>query len=67
MKHDRTRKQQMNDPTVDYPEYWEEYGDKVDPATAEFLKLAAAETREATLVSEILSVVANELGERAIA
>ncbi len=57
----------MNDPTVDYPEYWEEYGDKVDPATAEFLKLAAAETREATLVSEILSVDANELGERAIA
>ena len=53
--------------TVDYPEYWEEYGDKVDPATAEFLKLAAAETRQATLVSEILSVDANELGERAIA
>lgn len=53
--------------TVDYPEYSEEYGDKVDPATAEFLKLAAAETREATLVSEILSVDANELGERAIA
>ena len=52
---------------VDYPEYWEKYGDKVDAATADFLKLAAAETREATLVSEILSVDANELCERAIA
>ncbi|MGI5857638.1 MAG: hypothetical protein ACOX64_14470, partial [Candidatus Merdivicinus sp.] len=52
---------------VDYPEYWEEYGDMVDAATAEFLKLAAAETREATLVSEILSVDANTLCERAVA
>lgn len=52
---------------VDYPEYLEMYEEYVDSATASFLNIAAAETEKATLVSEVLSVDANELGNRAIA
>lgn len=52
---------------VDYPEYLELYQEYVDDATASFLSIAAAETQKATLVSEVLSVDANELGNRAIA
>lgn len=52
---------------VDYPEYLEMYEEYVDSATAAFLNIAAAETQKATLVSEVLSVDANELGNRAIA
>lgn len=52
---------------VDYPGYLEMYEEYVDSATASFLNIAAAETEKATLVSEVLSVDANELGNRAIA
>lgn len=52
---------------VDYPECLAMYEEYVDSATAAFLNIAAAETQKATLVSEVLSVDANELGNRAIA
>lgn len=52
---------------VDYLEYLQAYEKNVDDATAAFLNLAATETKKPTLVSEILSVDADELGNRAIA
>lgn len=52
---------------VDYAEYADLYGPYTDGATAEFLTLTAAQTRQILVVEEYLCVSPRELGDRACA